>query len=139
MHLTKLKSGVECIFLVKRHGKKTDEKVCQKSIAKKKKLWYSVCEAWCGFGRYFSQVGGPLTNRQQMHKQQSFNIWRRYIFQEEIAANMYSGSEVNSVGMLSVFPLNDYVRGNQFGKIVHSQSCKDLLENILRFFRVKIG
>ena len=25
-----------------------------------------------------------------------------------------------AVGMLSVFPLNDYVRGNQFGKIVHS-------------------
>ena len=52
---------------------------------------------------------------------------------------MYCGSEVNSVRMLSVFLLNDYVRGNQFGKVVHSEFSKDLLENILRFFRVKIG
>ena len=38
MHLTKQKSRVKCIFLVKRRDEKTDEKVCQKSIAKKKKL-----------------------------------------------------------------------------------------------------
>ena len=31
---------------------------------------------------------------------------------------MYCGSEVNSVRMLFVFLLNDYVRGNQFSKVV---------------------
>ena len=45
------KSRVKCIFLVKRRDEKTDEKVCQKSIAKKKKLWYSIGEAWCGSWR----------------------------------------------------------------------------------------
>ena len=51
MHLTKQKSRVKCIFLVKRRDEKTDEKVCQKSIAKREKLWYSIGEAWCGSWR----------------------------------------------------------------------------------------
>ena len=36
------KSRVMCIFLTKKHGEKTDEKVCQKSIEKRKDLWYPV-------------------------------------------------------------------------------------------------
>ena len=36
------KSRVMCIFLTKKHGEKTGKKVCQKSIEKRKNLWYPV-------------------------------------------------------------------------------------------------
>ena len=51
---------------------------------------------------------------------------------------MYSNRKVGFVGMLSVLFLNDYVRGNQFRKVVHSKSGKNLLENVLRLFCVKM-
>jgi hypothetical protein len=38
MHLTKPKRQVKCIFRIKRHGEKADEKVCQKSIEKRENL-----------------------------------------------------------------------------------------------------
>ena len=38
MHLTKPKRQVKCIFRIKRHGEKTDEKVCQKVLKKEKIL-----------------------------------------------------------------------------------------------------
>ena len=47
---------------------------------------------------------------------------------------MYGNRKVGFAGVLSVFLLNDYVRGNQFRKVVHSKSGKYLLENVLCLF-----
>ena len=43
---------------------------------------------------------------------------------------MYSNRKVSFVGILSVLLLDDCMRGNQFGKVVHSKSGKNLLENV---------
>ena len=51
---------------------------------------------------------------------------------------MYSNRKVSFAGMLSVMLLNDYVRGNQFRKVVHSKPGKYLLENVLCLFCVKM-
>ena len=51
---------------------------------------------------------------------------------------MYGNRKVGFAGVLSVFLLNDYVRGNQFRKVVHSKSGKYLLENVLCLFCVKM-
>ena len=40
---------------------------------------------------------------------------------------MYSGREVGFVGILVAALLDDYVRGNQFGEIVHNEPGKDWL------------
>ena len=68
----------------------------------------------------------------------SFNIGRRHIPQEELAANMYSSRKVGSISVLSVLFLNDYVRGNQLRKVVHSQLGEDFLEDVLRLFSMKV-
>ena len=51
---------------------------------------------------------------------------------------MYGNRKVGFVGILSVLLLDDYVRGNQFRKVVHSKSGKNLLENVLRLFCMKM-
>ena len=51
---------------------------------------------------------------------------------------MYSNRKVGSVSVLSVVLLNDYVRGNQFRKVVHSKSGKDFLEDVFRLFCVEM-
>ena len=61
----------------------------------------------------------------------SFNIWWRNITKKKLSANLYSNREIRFVGVFSVGLLNDYVRGNQFSKVVHDQSGKDLLGNVL--------
>ena len=68
----------------------------------------------------------------------SFNIGRRHIPKEELAANMYSSRKVGSISVLSVLFLNDYVRGNQLRKVVHSQLGEDFLEDVLRLFSMKV-
>ena len=68
----------------------------------------------------------------------SFNIGRRHIPQEELAENMYSSRKVGSISVLSVLFLNDYVRGNQLRKVVHSQLGEDFLEDVLRLFSMKV-
>ena len=51
---------------------------------------------------------------------------------------MYGDGKVGSVSVFSVEVLNDYVRGNQFRKVVHGESGKDLLEDVLRLFCMKM-
>ena len=50
---------------------------------------------------------------------------------------MYGSREIDLNGMFSLLLLNDYVRGDQHGKVIHSQLGKDLLENELRLFEWK--
>ena len=67
----------------------------------------------------------------------SFNIWWRNITKKKLSANLYSNREIRLVRVFSVGLLNDYVRGNQFSKVVHDQPGKDLLDNVLHFFAWK--
>ena len=64
----------------------------------------------------------------------SFNIWWRNITKKKLSANLYSNREIRLVRVFSVGLLNDYVRGNQFSKVVHDQSGKNLLGNVLHLF-----
>jgi hypothetical protein len=69
-----------------------------------------------------------------MPENESFNIWWRYITKKELSANMYRNCEICFIGIFCMFFLNDYGRGNQFGKVVHDQSGKDLLVYVLHLF-----
>lgn len=48
MHLTKPKRQVKCIFRIKRHGEKQTKRSVKK-VLKKRKSWYPIRKAWCGF------------------------------------------------------------------------------------------
>ena len=74
----------------------------------------------------------PYRNKET--RNESFDFGRRDILQEELGADMYGSGEIDFDGMFSLLMLNDYVRGNQLGKVIHSQLGKDLLENELRLF-----
>ncbi len=73
-----------------------------------------------------------------MLRKQGFHPRWRESEQEELSANMYSGREVDLVGIFSVFLLNDYGLGNQFIEVVHGKAGKDFLVNELHLFCVKM-
>ena len=64
---------------------------------------------------------------------------RRDVSEEEIAAEMYSCSEVDGIGILRIAFLNDHGRGDQFREVVHGESSKDLLEDVIRLFCMEMG
>ena len=72
-----------------------------------------------------------------MHFNQVLDFRWRYRSSEELSANMYSCGEVCLVNMLFSRFLNDYVRGNQFTEVVHGESGKDLLGNVLHLFALE--
>ena len=72
-----------------------------------------------------------------MRFNQVFDFRWRYRTPEELSANMYSCGKVCLVNILSAFFLNDYVRGNQFTEVVHSESGKNLLGNVLHLFALE--
>lgn len=51
---------------------------------------------------------------------------------------MDSDSKVCLIGILIVGFTEDHGRGDQFGKVVHDESGKDFLVNVLHFFSVKM-
>ena len=63
---------------------------------------------------------------------------RRDVSEEEIAAEMYSCSEVDGIGILRIAFLNDHGRGDQFREVVHGESSKDLLEDVIRLFCMEV-
>ena len=102
-----------------------------------KKLCYPVKEAieldvFC-----FAWYGSARTNWHDILFNQCFNPGWSYKTPEELSANMYSCGKVCLVNILSAFFLNDYVRGNQFTEVVHSESGKDLLGNVLHLFALE--
>ena len=68
----------------------------------------------------------------------SFNIWWRYIAKKELSANLYCNRKIGFTRVFSVCFLNDYVRGDQFGKVVHDESGKNFLAYVLHLFCVKM-
>ena len=51
---------------------------------------------------------------------------------------MDSDSEICLIGIFAVCFMRDYGRGNQFSKVVHDESGKDLLVYVLHLFRVEM-
>ena len=51
---------------------------------------------------------------------------------------MYSRGEVDRIGKLRIAFLNDYVRGNQLGKVVHGEIRIDFLVDVLHLFCVEV-
>ena len=72
-----------------------------------------------------------------MHFNQVLDFRWRHSPPEELSANMYGCGKVCLVNILSAFFLNDYVRGNQFTEVVHGESGKDLLGDVLHLFTLK--
>ena len=85
-----------------------------------------------------SRIFSTGPNRKEQSRKQSFKLRWRYIPPEEIAANMYGSGKVDGIGILGAALLSDYVRGNQFREVVHSQFCKDFLVDVLHLFCVEM-
>ena len=90
------------------------------------------------FHNHMTRIASACARDRHVLTYGGFNIWWRNITKKELSANLYSNRKVCLVGMLSVWLMNDYVRGNQFRKVVHDQSGKDLLGNVLHLFCVKV-
>ena len=73
-----------------------------------------------------------------MSANESFNIGWRNIATKKLPANMYRNRKVGLIVMLCVCFLNDYVRGNQFGEVVHDKSGKDFMVYVLHLFCMKM-
>ena len=109
-----------------------------KKLFKTKKLCYSIEEAYCMFNNHITWIASAGASDRNILAYGSFNIWWRNITKKELSANLYSNREICFVRVFSVGLLNDYVRGNQFGKVVHDQSGKDLLVYVLHLFCVEV-
>ena len=72
-----------------------------------------------------------------MPQNKSFKNGWRYIPSKELSGNMYSGRKVGLVSVFSVGFANGYVRSDQFAEVVHDETGKDFLTNVLHFFSVK--
>ena len=51
---------------------------------------------------------------------------------------MYSSGEVDRIGILRIAFLDDYVRGNQLGKVVHGKFREYFLVDVLHLFCVEM-
>ena len=94
------------------------------------------------FNNHISGIASASARDRNIPAYGSFNIWWRNITKKKLSANLYSNGEICFARVFSVELLNDYVRGNQFRKVVHNQPGKNLLGNVLhlvllnRSFRV---
>ena len=90
------------------------------------------------FHNHISRVASAGASDRNILAYGGFNIWWRNITEKKLSANLYSNREICFARAFSVELLNDYVRGNQFSEVVHDQSGKDLLGNVLHLFCVKM-
>jgi hypothetical protein len=73
-----------------------------------------------------------------MLRKQGFNERWREFPKKELSANMYSGREIDLIGIFFAILLNDYRQGNQLIEVVHSEAGKDFLVDELHLFCVKM-
>ena len=109
-------------------------KSAEKRLYKTKGLCYSIDEADSVLDRRFSGTASAGANGRNMSANESFNNRWRNITKKELSADMYGDGEVGFVSMLCVDFGDDHGRGDQFGKVVHDQSGKDLLAYVLHLF-----
>ena len=89
------------------------------------------------YGAFAWSVSTGATGRTEPANK-SFNFWWRYITKKKLSAYMYCDRKICFVSIFGVGFLNDYVRGNQFSKVVHNQLSEDFLVYILHLFCVKM-
>ena len=87
---------------------------------------------------HFARSASAGSNWGNMPANDSFNIRWRHITKKELSANMDSDSEICLIGIFTVGFMGDYGRGNQFSKVVHDESGKDLLVYVLHLFCVEM-
>ena len=107
-------------------------------LCKKEKLCYSIEEANGVFNNHIPRIASASSRDRNILAYGSFNIWWRNVTKKKLSANLYSNREICFARVFSVGFLNDYVRGDQFSKVVHDQSGKDLLGNVLHLFCVEM-
>ena len=90
------------------------------------------------FNNHIAWIASASASDRNILAYGGFNIWWRNIIEKKLSANLYSNRKIRFVRVFSVGLLNDYMRGNQFRKVVHDQSGKDLLGNVLHLFCVKM-
>ena len=90
------------------------------------------------FHNHMTRTGSACARDGNILTYGSFNTWWRNVTKKKLSANLYSNREICFARVFSVELLNDYVRGNQFSEVVHDQSGKDLLGNVLHLFCVKV-
>ena len=120
-----LKNGME---------EKTVKKSRQKSIYKIEELCYSIGEANSTFGSQTTLVLPAGSDWRQGPCDESFKNWWRNFIKEKIAANLYSMGKIDFIAIFPAILLNEYMRGNQFGKVVHDKASKDFLIDKLHLF-----
>lgn len=113
-------------------------KSAEKRLYKTKGLCYSIGEADSVLDRRFSGTASTGANGRNMSANESFNNRWRNITKKELSADMYGDREVGFVSMLCVDFGDDHGRGDQFGKVVHDQSGKDLLADELHLFCMEV-
>lgn len=86
------------------------------------------------FNNHIAWIASASASDRNILAYGGFNIWWRNITEKKLSANLYSNRKIRFVRVFSVGILNDYMRGNQFRKVVHDQSGKDLLGNVLHLF-----
>ena len=134
----RVRSEKGALFLLRRQEKEADQGIRRKRLYKTKGLCYSIEEADSVLDRRFSGTASAGANGRNMSANESFNNGWRDITKKELSADMYGDREVGFVSMLCVGFGEDHGRGDQFGKVVHDQSGKDLLVDELHLFRMKV-
>ena len=120
------------------HNKRADKRIRLKKVFKKEKLCYPVKEAHRSFVGCFTRSASAGSDRGNTPRNKSFHIRWRYISKEELSANMYSDRKVCLVGILGVGFRNDYVGGNHFSEVVHDETGKHFLVDVLHLFCMKM-
>ena len=110
----------------------------KKRLFKKIKLCYSVEEAVELDVFRSARCTSSRSDWYNLRFNQFYDFRWSYRTPEELSAYVYSCGKVCLVNILAVFFLNDYVRGNQFRKVVHNQPGKNLLGNVLHLFCVEM-
>ena len=106
-------------------------------VYKRRKLCYSVKETQGRFDCEITCIVAIGADRNNVFRNQSFQRRRRDIGTEELSANVRGLREIDLVKILFLSLTNDHRSGDRFGKVVHSKSSKDFLEDKLRLFAVK--
>ena len=119
--------------------KRKQTKVRRKNVFKTARLCYSIEEADETFRGELTRSFSVGADRQNKARKQGFNIGRMHIITEKFAANMYGGGKVGLVGVLFSASTDNHASGDTFGKVVHGEPRKNLLKDVLRFFRMKSG
>ena len=109
-----------------------------KTLFRPPDLCYSIGEAYGTRTGHNTRSASAWTNWRNIPANDSFNIGWRHITKKELSANMDSDSEICFISIFAVGFMKDYVRGNQFGKVVHDESGKDLLVYVLHLSCVEM-